>query len=172
MSGPAAVHRIEDPIAFARAAGLQRGQVAIAALSRLRDRLAQNAGDVDYAVRGGLDQRQRPSLELEINGNLGLRCDRCLAPLDFSLHLQSRVLLMPPGATPQDDDDPESPEWIEAGQELDLQVLVEDEILLGLPLSVRHSEGNCSSGPDRMAKRDTPFAGLAALLESKQTNTN
>ncbi len=169
MSGPAAVHRIEDPFAFARAAGLHSGQAALAAMPRLQDRLADDAGTVAYVVRGKLDQRQRPLLELEITGNPSLRCGRCLAPLEFPLQLQSSVLLMEPGAVMQEDDDPESPEWIEAGPELNVLELVEDEILLSLPLSVRHGEGKCSDGdkPGRTSGRDNPFAKLATLLNPK-----
>ncbi|MCW5606171.1 MAG: DUF177 domain-containing protein, partial [Burkholderiales bacterium] len=116
----------------------------MAALPRLQDRLAGTDGMVSYTLRGSLDQRQRPLLELEIAGVPQMRCDRCLARLDFPLKLASRVLLAEPGAgLPEDADDPETPEWIEAGQELDLQELVEDEILLGLPYSVRHGDGKC-----------------------------
>jgi uncharacterized protein len=171
MSGPD-VHCLEDPFAFAQSGGVRSGQISIAAMRRLHDRLASDAGTVSYQVRGALDQRQRLLLELEVTGKPGLCCDRCLAPMDFALNLQSRVLLAKPGAIPAEDDDPESPAWTEAGQELDLLAVVEDEILRGLPLSVRHSEGNCNSGVGRMTQRDAPFAGLAALLGSKQTNTN
>lgn len=169
MSGPAAVHRIEDPIAFARAAGLHSGQTALAEMPRLQDRLAGDTGTVAFVVRGKVDQRQRPLLELEITGNPSLRCGRCLAPLDFALQLFSRVLLVEPGAVMQEDDDPESPEWIEAGPDLDLLVLVEDEILLSLPLSVRHEQGKCSDGGvmGRNNERDNPFSKLATLLNPK-----
>lgn len=166
MSGPAAIHRIEDPFAFARAAGLHSGQVALAAMPRLRDRLASDAGTVAYVVRGKVDQRQRPLLELEITGNPGLRCARCLAALDFPLRLQSSVLLVRPGAVIEEDDDPGSPEWIEAGAELNVPELIEDEILLSLPLAVRHDEGKCSKDAEigRSSGRDDPFARLATLL--------
>jgi uncharacterized protein len=170
MSGPVAVHRIEDPFAFARATGLHSGQAALAAMPRLQDRLDSDAGTVAYVVRGKVDQRQRPLLELEITGNPSLRCDRCLAPLDFALQLHSRVLLMQPGtALPEDDADPESPEWLEAGPELDLLELIEDEILLSLPLSVRHDQGNCSDGGEmgRTSGRENPFSKLATLLNPK-----
>ncbi len=169
MSGPAAVHRIEDPFAFARAAGLHSGQAALAGMPRLQDRLAGNDSTVDYVVRGKLDQRQRPLLELEITGNPSLRCGRCLAPLDFALQLKSSVLLVEPGAVMQEDDDPDSPEWIEAGPELDVLELIEDEILLSLPLSVRHEQGKCSDGGEmsRTSGRDNPFSKLATLLNPK-----
>jgi uncharacterized protein len=170
MSGPAAVHRIEDPIAFAFATGQHSGQAALAAMPRLQDRLASDAGTVAYVVRGKLDQRQRPLLELEISGNPSIRCGRCLSALDFPLQLKSGVLLMPPGAAMQEDDDPESPEWIEAGLELDVLELIEEEILLSLPLAVRHEQGKCNDDGEmsRAGGRDNPFSKLATLLNPKQ----
>lgn len=169
MSGPAAAYRIEDPIAFARAAGQLSGEAALAAMTRLQDRLAGDSATVAYVVRGKVDQRQRPLLELEITGKPSLRCGRCLAPLDYALRLQSSVLLMEPGSVLQEDDDPDSPEWIEAGPELDVLELVEDEILLSLPLAVRHEQGKCSDGgvTGRSNERDNPFSRLATLLNPK-----
>lgn len=174
MSGPAAVHRLEDPFAFARDGGLHSAQIAVAAMPRLQDRLAGNEGTVSYEVRGGLDSRERPLLSLSIAGVLLMQCDRCLARLDFPLQLESRVLLAQAGAAPQDDDDPEAPEWVEAGQELDLLELVEDEILLGLPYSVRHESGPCGgkAGGEDGRKRNSPFSALAGLLGPKQTNSD
>jgi len=174
MSGPAAVHRIEDPFGFARTAELCSGQLALAALPRLQDRLsAGNDGVVSYVVRGGQDERGRPLLGLKIAAGLSLRCDRCLKPMEYSLALNSRVLLLRPGESLQDDDDPEGPEWIEAAQDLDLMELIEDEILLGLPLAVRHEQENCgtgNSGANVNVAKDAPFAQLATLLEQRRTN--
>jgi uncharacterized protein len=173
MSGPDAVHRLEDPFAFARAGGSRSGRIAIAAMPRLQDRIAGRDGMVSYQLRGRLDQRQRPLLELEVAGAPHMRCDRCLARLDFPLQLASRVLLAEAGAAqPEDADDPEAPEWIEAGQELDVLELVEDEILLGLPYSVRHGDGKCSdwSSEGGRGGKVSPFSTLASLLGPEQTN--
>ena len=173
MSVPAAVHRIEDPFGFARAAEQCSGQLMLAALPRLQDRLSGNAGMVSYVVRGRQDERGRPQLELKIAAGLHLRCDRCLKPMEYPLTLNSRVLLSRPGDAPQDGDDPDEPEWIEAGQDLDLMDLIEDEILLGLPLAVRHEQENCGagdSGAGRSGAKDTPFAKLATLLEPRSTD--
>lgn len=173
MSGPAAPHVLDDPLGFARAAGQHHGQLAVSAMPRLHDQLAGDAGAVKYSVRGGVDPLDRPQLELEVSGGLKLLCARCAKPLDYALALRTRVLMAQPGAVPQDDDNPETPEWIEAGQELNLQTLVEDEILLGLPLSVRHAQGQCSSETqEAFGKKaaDSPFARLATLLEPGQTN--
>lgn len=173
MSGPDAVHRLEDPLAFARAGSSRGGRIAFAAMPRLQDRLAGSDGTVSYTLRGSMDQRQRPLLELEIAGAPHMRCDHCLARLDYPLKLASRVLLAEPGAVlPEDADDPETPEWIEAGQELDLQELVEDEILLGLPYSVRHGDGKCSgwTGERIAGGKVSPFSALASLLGPEHVN--
>ncbi len=173
MSGPAATHVLDDPFGFARAAGQVHGQLAVSAMSRLQDQLASNAGDVKYSVRGGVDPLDRPQLELEVTGALKLLCAHCVKPLEYALALRTRMLMSQPGAVPLDDEDPVAPEWIEAGQELNLQELVEDEILLGLPLSVRHAQGLCSSeSQEAFGKKaaDSPFARLATLLEHGQTN--
>jgi len=174
MSESVADNRIADPFGFARAASFSSGQVGIAAMPRLQDRLPGNEDVVSYTVRGGQDQYQRPLLDVQISGSLNLSCGRCLAPLEYALALKSRVLLLQPGAAPQTDDDPEAPEWIEVavGQELDLLELVEDEILLGLPLAVRHDPENCrneKSGADLGMKADAPFARLATLLKPRRT---
>lgn len=173
MSGLAAVHCIEDPFDFARAAGRRNGEVAIAAMRRLADRLSETTGAVSFVVNGSCDQRQRPMLQLEVSGELQLRCARCLAPMNYHLSLNARVLLAHPGALPQDHYDPESPEWIEAGRDLDLMELVEDEILLGMPFSVWHEQEECGSpegGAARKGSKNSPFVGLATLLEPGQTD--
>ena len=173
MSGPAAPHVLDDPFGFARAAGQVRGQLAVSAMPRLQDQLADNAGEVKYSARGGSDPLDRPQLELEVTGALKLLCAQCAKPLDYELALRTRMLMAQPGTVPMDDEDPDSPEWIEAGQELNLQELVEDEILLGLPLSVRHAQGHCSSkSQEAFGKKvaDSPFARLATLLEPGQTD--
>ena len=169
MSGPVADHRIEDPIAFARSADRREGQVPVSALLRLQDRLAGEAGIVSYLVRGGCDARGRALLKFDISGVLQLRCDRCLGEFAYPLKVHTRVLLIPPGVTPEDDADPESPEWVEAGHDLEIQELVEEEIVLGLPLSVRHAPGKCNADAAADGVADAqrlPFAELAELLHS------
>jgi uncharacterized protein len=60
---------------------------------------------------------------------------------------------------------------IEASPELDVAGLIEDEVLLSLPLSPRHAEGACESRLARGADADgrpRPFAGLAALKRPRE----
>jgi len=104
-------------------------------------------------------------LKLHVQGTLTLQCQRCLAPLEYPLDVASSVLVVPQGTTPDDADDPDAPDYIEAQRELDLVELIEDEILLCVPFAPRH-ENECAGrgrqeGGERT--RESPFAALAAL---------
>lgn len=171
MSEPAASHVIEDPFEFARTGGQLQGRVAIASLERLQDRLAGKAGDLVFAVAGGRDSRQRPQLEISVRGPLSMPCGRCLAAVSYPVSVSARVLLARPGSVPEGDDDPESPEWIEASRGLDVRELIEEELLLALPVTVRHDSGGCPDvGAETGAKRaGSPFAVLAALRKPGPT---
>jgi uncharacterized protein len=103
-----------------------------------------------------------------------MQCQRCLGALEYPLDVTSRVLVVPQGMTPDDADDPDAPDYIEAQRELDLPELIEDEILLCVPYAPRH-ERNCgdrradSSGAESGREKPSPFAALAALKNTTKT---
>jgi uncharacterized protein len=162
-----------DSLEFARAQQQLRGSVEVAELTRLADVLFDASGTVEYEVRGVRDDRNRPQLALGVSGGLHLQCQRCLGLLEYDLQLANTLLLVPRGAEPDEDmDDPDSPDMIEASAELDIVSLIEDEVLLSLPLAPRHAEGACESRLQGSAERagpSSPFAELAALKRSRDT---
>ena len=170
MSAPPVI----DGFEFARSGQEMRGRVDVGSLNRLEDILFDSQGTLDYVLKGTRDERNRPQLELSVTGGLHLQCQRCLGLLDYSVAVANRLLLVEPGA-PLDGgiDDSEGPDMIEASGELDVRVLVEDEVLLSLPLAPRHPEGICESrfGPSRAAPApQAAFAKLAVLKGSQKQN--
>ena len=153
-----------DSLEFARTGQKLQGSLAVPELRRLKENLADEAGRIDFVVRGAHDARRRPVLALEISGILHLQCQRCLGPLEYSLRLSNTLLLVSPGEVAAGALDDEDAEWIEASGELDAAMLVEDEIILGLPYAPRHDEGTCRQGGHAAgAPADAAFAKLAAL---------
>jgi uncharacterized protein len=152
-----------DSLEFARTGQTLRGSLAVPALSRLRDSLADDVGEVEFVVNGGRDSRRRPVLTLEISGRLHLQCQRCLGPLEFALRLYNTLLLVGASEAAAGNLDDEDAEWIEASSALDVAALVEDEIILGLPYAPRHEEGACQHGGSAGGPPDAAFAKLAAL---------
>ncbi len=152
-----------DSLEFARKQGSIEGSIAVAALPRLADVVVGENGDVTCRVTGDVDGEGRSYLHLAVSGRLGLRCQRCLQPLAWSLDLHSDLRLMVPGeAWPDDDlaDDDSDPIAAESAQAL--LPLVEDEILLALPIAPRHEACELLAPAQGGADR-SPFAVLAQL---------
>lgn len=167
MSAPAVI----DSLEFARTGQRTSGSLSIGTLARLADVVTDKDGEVAYEVEGIRDGRNRPMLRLKVRGTLALRCQRCLGTLHYRLDLTNAVLVVPRGSTPDDADDPEAPDYIEAQAELDLAELIEDEILLCVPYAPRH-EGECAGARPadgtEPVKR-SPFAALAGLKNITKT---
>jgi uncharacterized protein len=153
-----------DSLEFARTGQTLRDRLPVKSLARLQDHLFDSEGDVDFRLSGGRDEEGRLVLRLAANGLLHLRCQRCLGRLEFPLALSNTLLLLGEGEDPVHyAEDPEAPDFIDADPQLDVAALVEDEILLSLPIAPRH-ESDCASGT--MPRRETSpsaFAQLEAL---------
>lgn len=158
-----------DSLEFARAGEELRGSLSVTGLKRLEDVLFDTQGRLEYELRGGRDERNRPRLEVKVGGSLHLQCQRCLGLLHYDVGIANRLLVVPRGAQGDDElDDPEGPDMIEAEAELDVAGLIEDEVLLSLPLAPRHPEGACTSALDGARPGNgvpKAFAQLAALKD-------
>lgn len=177
-----------DPERFARDRGRLSGVLGAADLPRLSEQIAAQERDagqpgadrtddrqadaanwsIEYEVTGHLDDHGRAALHLRLRGEVELRCQRCLATLPTRIEAERKIVLVP-GAdafAPFGDED-ESTDVIPAVPRLDLCVLLEDEVLLGLPLAPRHVPGACApqaAAPQAQAV-SSPFAALARLRQ-------
>lgn len=154
---------VVDSLEFARDAGRISGTIPVASLVRLGDMLANDSGILDYRVRGERDHQGGSYLLVEVDGKVVVRCQRCLHEMAVPLHVASRLRLVVPGVPwPEDDLEDDSADAIEADRELALLPLIEDEILLALPLAPRHER--CEPPvPLRDEQEPSPFAALAKL---------
>lgn len=101
-----------------------------------------------YRICGGQDARGRPRLHCQVSGSVELECQRCLRPVSVAVD-SDRLLYL--AASEADADRLESAladediEVIVAGQNLDLASVIEDEVLLSLPVVSMHED--CSMEP-------------------------
>jgi uncharacterized protein len=152
-----------DGLAFANEGKTVTGFVAVAVLPRLVEELADNVGRLDCQVTGNRDGDGKCWLALEVSGTLGLVCQRCLKRLAFPVEIRTRLLLVPPGqAWPDEDLAEDGFDAIAAGKEMALLLLVEDEVLLALPIAPMHE--TCAT-PVPVVEEHEPssFAMLAKL---------
>lgn len=162
MNDPAVV----DSAAFARNSGELHGTIRLAQLSRLRDALLDYSGEVVYALEGSVSSEQKPLLQLNVTGSLKLPCQRCLGPLDWEFESRRIFELVPPGQVLSDPaDEADDVEQIFADPKLDVTRLVEDEMLLCMPMAVRHETGACAAPGrhDEPGRRESPFRVLRGM---------
>ncbi len=166
MSARAVINSLE----FARGSEQLRGEVPVSALSRLADSLFDMQGELKFELTGGSDSKQRLQLLLTVAGSINLKCQRCLGSLAFPLSVQSKLLLLTGdagGETAEIDD----LDGVPADAHADIGSLVEDEILLAIPLAPRHAEGQCSAAVESAGTRSaSPFAALARLTQNRSKN--
>jgi len=148
-----------DGLQFARGAEILSGTLALPQLRRLAEMRCATRG-LSYVLSGRTDAEGRCWIRVSASGELTLECQRCLGPLDFRLALESKLLLTQDEreiANAEDDID-----RVLAGRQMEVSKLVEDEVLLALPMSPAHEQ--CGGGQGSAEnRRPSPFAALAKL---------
>jgi uncharacterized protein len=155
---------------FARAGETLEGSVPVARLERLVTALSGPEGEVRYRLKGDHDMHGRDTLELAFEASVGLTCQRCLQSFQLPLtgHNRLRLVDSEPAWSADEieiaaDDDDE----IVASKAFDVRALLEDEMLLALPLAPRHAQCEVAGGKIEL-KRDSPFGGLTQLKAQLQ----
>lgn len=152
-----------DGVAFANGGAVAVGVVAVAALPRLAEGLADDSGRLDCRVTGSRDGDGNCWLALAVSGTLGLVCQRCLKRLAFPVEIRTRLLLVLPGqAWPDEELAEDGFDAVAAEKEMALLSLIEDEVLLALPFAPMHE--HCATPMQVVEEHEpSPFAVLAEL---------
>ncbi|NLX16947.1 MAG: DUF177 domain-containing protein [Ramlibacter sp.] len=114
-------------------------------------------------------------LELEAEAELPMQCQRCLEPMRQRLEVSRRFRFVQDEATAEMLDDELEDDVLVISRDFDLQALIEDELLMELPVAPRHEV--CPQAPrmqvqtadfrEEEAEKPNPFAALEALKKPK-----
>ena len=167
--------RAVELTALCRSGGSLRGEWPQAGMARLADSLAvvdTEPAPVAWSATGRLRRvaggEAEVWLHLTADTTVALQCQRCLQALDEALHVDRHFRFVRGEAEAARLDEESEDDILELPPRLDLHALVEDELILALPLVPRH--GRCPaplpmprdvSEPE--APAPNPFAALAAL---------
>jgi len=156
-----------DSLDFARNGREISGEVPVAELERLLDVLENPQGILSYTVRGGIDKQGSHFLDISVTGRCRLLCQRCLEGMDYPVQLDTRLLLRDQTSLDAmgEEEDEDEFDSILADAHLDVLNLLEEEILLSLPIAPRHEAGVCqAAGSENSQQQERhPFADLAKL---------
>jgi uncharacterized protein len=127
----------------------------------------QAEGELRTAL-GGMSQVW---LRLKVQASFPMECQRCLTPVDIPLEVDRAFRFVADEATAEALDDESEEDLLALSREFDLRELIEDELLMALPVVPKHDECPtavplASSDDDfeeASAVKPNPFAALAGL---------
>jgi uncharacterized protein len=145
------------------------GSLPVAGLGRLREALADATGSVTYTLDFGRDSLLEGFVDVHAEAALTLTCQRTLEPFVLPVNVDTRLGLInderQEAALPADCE----PLLVNADGQLNLADVIEDELLLALPLVPINPDSRL---PDALAQvdagadaeiEDNPFAVLREL---------
>ena len=138
-------------------------------LERLRDSLADDRGELRYRISAQLDPRQRKVLSCIIEGFVFLTCQVSLDAFRHDIELAERLVLVESEVLlPAIEEESDSEDYVVADEDPDIRDLVEDAVLLALPMIPRKPGLEEAGGePSGAEEKASPFAALASLKRPK-----
>lgn len=141
-----------------------KGNVDLAEMSRLHDSLYSQDGTVEIDLHFTINEQHRPIITGNIQTTLNVLCQRCLQVMSLPIETKVALIIL-------NNEDQEVPDNYEAliltNPETSLYNLIEDELLLALPIVSYHTD--CSSNqykilkPDPEDLKENPFKILENL---------
>lgn len=115
-----------------------KGEVSLAQLKRLHDSLCEIQGTVRIDWLFAFDNKQRPTIQGSIQTQLLMCCQRCLQPMQWAVDTQ--VALVAFNSEPHANEEilPEYEIITLNRPRVSLLSLIEDEIILALPIVAKH----------------------------------
>ena len=140
------------------------GEVKAANCERLLETLSASSKDatISYKLTGATKQLRNPSLHLHIDAKLPVTCQRCLDEMQVQLNLDFNYIICQ--TLPIETDENDDTDWLEAAPDMNLQELIEDELLLAMPIAPMHAH-DCSQQSTQSGEKPNPFAVLKGLIK-------
>jgi uncharacterized protein len=163
-----------DPIRLAEGKRILSGVLDLGALSRLAGYITEGQGTVRVEMEFGVDEEGIRFARGHLTTEVGIACQRCLE--SFRLPLESNFQLGIVTSEALAERLPEHYDPLIVGAEpFFLRDMVEDELILSLPIVPKHPDDHC---PVRTAEeqenegeplRENPFSVLAQLKKNRNS---
>jgi uncharacterized protein len=149
--------------------GSFEGEIALSELKRLNELLKPESSDwqsrkISFEFEFSRDELEIPMLVGKLETNLQLECQRCLKPIDWPLKLDVRLMI---DASDEMVNDRSVDTIYSDGGQIDISAVVEDELILAIPLVAMHEDTACNENwqvsESETAVKENPFAVLQQL---------
>ncbi|MDO8449818.1 MAG: DUF177 domain-containing protein [Rhodoferax sp.] len=172
-----------DVKAFAQSAGEIAGHDSLSKYERLMQETQGLGADrlLNWSARGELRADEagvgQVWLHLTVDVSLPLTCQRCLGPVDIAVLVNQSFRFVDSEEAAEVQDEEAEEDVLALSQDFNLANLIEDEVLMALPVVPRHEEcpvdlklAAVDPGFDAAsAEKRNPFAVLAKLQGGKSS---
>lgn len=176
MSGRAPESRLPeyvDPYHLANNGESLEGTMDIRGMDRLQPLLQEQGAPIRVSLVFSLDDRRIPVISGRVRAQLPLLCQRCLETMIRDVDAEFSLAVVKSPAQAERLPANLEPLLLEDGN-LSLRTLIEDELLLALPLVARHDPRECHVGAELEAdagapveeEKKNPFAVLESLKKN------
>lgn len=161
-----------DPYKAAKIKQVISLKIVPTAMSRLSE-VAGSLEEIHAELEFFWDEQKRLRVKGQVLAQMDITCERCLEPMPFSLECPVNAAVV------WDEDQvtnlsSELEPWIGENERINAHKLLEDELLLALPIMPAHEQEDCkglasfSTQPvqEATSDRQKPFADLASLIKT------
>lgn len=144
------------------------GSIQLAGLDRLGSLVMSSEGAIKLSFEFLTSNYQHPSIKGHIDTELLVECQRCLAPMVYPVNVDFELLI--DASDEQVQTCQVDTVYTDEGY-LNVFEVVEDELILALPLISMHEDETCNkewqpdSISDEVVEKINPFAVLSSLKE-------
>ncbi len=159
-----------NPLRLAKNKEQMKGSFSLDKFTRLNGILKDNHGEVQYSLYFDFDASGLCLITSNIDTEILLNCQRCLEPVN--IQIRKRAILGLYRNLEEFDKLESNYEPIQLDEELiSLEPLIEEEILLAIPLAPSHGNKNCITGEAakkiKKKNKENPFSVLKNLKDGK-----
>lgn len=154
-----------DPVKSAQKRSDYDGFYPLGNLKRLSDAIVTDQGQVDVSLRCAYDEQGLPVMLITAEADVEVTCQRCAEAMPLSLALSATFT----AKTARLDVDlvPSGYGLVEVNEygQVDLRALIEDELLLAIPLVPKHAVEECA-----IKQQDMSWGQLDPAASEKPAN--
>lgn len=159
-----------DPFKMAKQHGILQGSIPVSVMSRARQLIASDVGEVGYTLDFSTDEDNLCVITGQLQMQYDVKCQRCLQV--FAQQMSCKFIVSPVKNDQQAKVLPEAyGPVIVVDNKLDLAELIEDEFILAMPIVPKHQLGtkDCVEFDNfEVQQPNNPFQVLQGVKLKKQ----
>lgn len=158
-----------NPARLAQRRIVMRGSIPLSNLERLCEQLTGADGVVELELEFGTDDQGYTTITGSSSSKVGLVCQRCMNEMAFELNADIHLALVADDEAASELPDRYDPILADQSGFMPLHSLIEDDLILALPIVAYHDEAcgyveeNASKDADFDASAENPFSVLEIL---------